>query len=139
MRLLSFTAVLAGSSTLCAVMALADATPETDIRAVISDQISAFQADDVARAFTFASPALRTAFGDADRFGSMVKAGYPMVWRPGDLRFLGLREGEDGKIQRVMIRDQSGHIHFLDYKMIETGEGWTINGVDVLTNGGQPA
>ena len=53
------------------------------IKEVISDQIEAFRVDDVATAFSFASPAIRDLFGTADRFGEMVREGYPMVWHPG--------------------------------------------------------
>ena len=63
------------------------------IRAVISQQIEAFKADDFAKAFGFASPAIKEIFGSPERFGAMVREGYPMVWRPGDLRFRELREG----------------------------------------------
>ena len=59
------------------------------IREVISDQIAAFEADDFATAFGFASPAIREMFGTPDRFGRMVREGYPMVWRPGGVRFAG--------------------------------------------------
>ena len=34
--------------------------------------------------------------------------------------------------QRVMITDAAGRTHLLDYEMIETPEGWQINGVSLL-------
>ena len=75
MRRLLLTAVLA--------MGLGQAARAEDaagaIRQVISDQIAAFQADDFATAFTFASPGIRAIFGTPGRFGAMVRGGYPMI------------------------------------------------------------
>jgi hypothetical protein len=34
--------------------------------------------------------------------------------------------------QRVMITDDMGRTHLLDYQMIETPEGWQINAVQLL-------
>lgn len=100
-----------------------------NIEETINRQIEAFRADDFAEAFTFASPNIRQMFGTPDNFGVMVRRGYPMVWRPGQLDFLELRN-EQGLIwQKVMVRDQEGVFFVLDYQMIETPEGWRINGV----------
>ncbi len=105
---------------------------ETDIRGVIGNQITAFQADDFGAAFDFASPSIKGIFGTPERFGQMVQQGYPMVHRPEDVRFLGLRQEGGRTMQRVMIRDGQGRVHALDYEMIETPEGWQINGVRLL-------
>jgi hypothetical protein len=104
-----------------------DAT--SDIRAVISDQIAAFQADDFETAFGFASPMIRQMFGSPSRFGAMVRSGYPMVWRPVDLRFSALAERDGRKVQSVVVTDRAGALHVLDYEMIEGDDGWRINGV----------
>ena len=55
-----------------------------------------------------------------------------MVHRPSDVRFLELREVAGRLWQRVMMTDAAGRIHMLDYQMIETPEGWQINGVQIL-------
>lgn len=106
--------------------------PEPGIEATIGGQIDAFLEDDFARAFTFASPNIQGMFGSSERFGQMVRQGYPMVWRPGDVQFLELREVAGNLWQRVLIRDQAGGMHMLDYQMIETDDGWRINGVQLL-------
>ena len=59
---------------------------ETTIRA----QITAFQADDFERAFTYASPTIQQIFRAPDVFGRMVRQGYPMVYRPSEIAFLEL-------------------------------------------------
>jgi hypothetical protein len=42
-----------------------------------------------------------------------------------------------GKLwQRVMITDLEGRTHVLDYQMIETPQGWQINGVRILPESG---
>jgi hypothetical protein len=104
----------------------------TPIQGVIQSQIDAFLEDDFAEAFTYASPMIKGVFGSPERFGMMVREGYPMVWRPAEVRFLGLRERRGLPVQRVMITDAGGTVHMLDYEMIETGEGWQINGVQLL-------
>lgn len=102
-----------------------------DIQGVISDQFQAFQADDFGTAFTFASPNIKGIFGTAERFGEMVKRGYPMVHRPADVDFTTLSERGGRQYQNVVITDQSGVLHVLEYEMIETGSGWQINGVQI--------
>ena len=102
------------------------------IQRVINDQLSAFLADDFDTAFTFASPNIKRLFGSAERFGQMVRDGYPMVHRPEDVTMLDQRELDGRVTQRVMIRDMTGRVHMLAYQMIETDEGWQINGVQIL-------
>jgi hypothetical protein len=105
---------------------------EPGIESTIRSQIDAFLIDDFATAFTFASPNIKSLFGSSERFGQMVRNGYPMVWRPGEVRFLELRDIDGALWQKVMIRDQAGEFHMLDYQMIEGPEGWQINGVQIL-------
>ncbi|WP_299640824.1 DUF4864 domain-containing protein [uncultured Ruegeria sp.] len=105
-----------------------------EIEANISAQIQAFKADDFATAFTFASPSIQRLFQNPDNFGTMVRNGYPMVWRPSDVRFLELREVAGALWQKVMITDASGRVHILDYQMIPLEGGWKINGVQLLGN-----
>jgi len=107
-----------------------------DIEATIQSQFDAFLADDLATAFTYASPSIKGLFGTPERFGQMVQNGYPMVWRPGSVRFLELRNVAGRLWQRVMVTDQAGQFHMLDYQMIETPEGWQINGVQLLPRAG---
>jgi hypothetical protein len=125
---LLFAATLAVPATL-SLPALAQEGP---IQETIQSQIDAFQADDFARAFTFASPNIKGLFGTPENFGAMVKNGYPMVYRPSDVEMLELREIAGNLWQRVRVIDQGGSAYFLDYMMVETPEGWQINAVQVL-------
>jgi hypothetical protein len=102
---------------------------------VISDQIAAFRADDFATAFSFASPNIKRLFGTSERFGEMVRSGYPMVWRPADVRFSDLQKRGGRTVQDVLVIDQAGAPHLLEYQMIETEAGWQIDGVRVRRAG----
>jgi hypothetical protein len=62
----------------------------------------------------------------------MVQQGYPMVWDNSDVSFLELRDINGFLWQKVMVRDKNGNLHILDYQMVETSEGWQINGVQLL-------
>ena len=111
----------------------AAADDRDDITGVIQSQIEAFLADDFATAFTFASPGIKQMFGSSDRFGRMVREGYPMVWRPETVRFLELREISGALRQKVLIEDANGATHVLDYRMEPDGAGdWRIDGVQIL-------
>ncbi len=102
------------------------------IPGVIQSQIDAFLADDFDTAFSFASPTIQRLFGTAESFGMMVRRGYPMVWRPGDVEYLE-QEPKGGAVhQKVLITDEAGVPHVLDYQMIPTPDGWQINGVQIL-------
>ncbi len=105
-----------------------------EIEANIAAQIQAFKADDFATAFTFASPNIQNFFGTPENFGTMVRNGYPMVWRPADVRFLELREVAGALWQKVMITDGNGQVHVLDYQMVQQENGWKINGVQLFGN-----
>ncbi|MEX5565964.1 DUF4864 domain-containing protein [Pseudophaeobacter sp. 1A16562] len=102
------------------------------ITGVIGAQIEAFRDDDVTRAFGFASPRIRSLFGTPERFGQMVERGYPMVLRPNQVRYLELREVAANLWQRVLITDQDGRLHLLDYQVVEGGTDWKINAVQIL-------
>lgn len=113
-------------------LAVAPLAQDRDIESTISAQISAFLADDLSAAFDHASPSIQTLFQTPENFGVMVRRGYPMVWRPDDVRFLELREIAGNLWQKVMIRDGAGQIHLLDYQMVRSEGAWKINGVQIL-------
>lgn len=116
-----------------AVPLRADEAAAPAIRDVIQSQIDAFLADDFARAFTYASPGIQGIFRTPETFGRMVRQGYPMVWRPDEVRFLDLEEREGALHQKVLIRDGAGANHVLDYTMEPDGQGgWKIDGVRIL-------
>jgi len=102
------------------------------IEDVIGNQLEAFNQRDVDEAWEYASPNIKRLFGSPGNFGMMVQQGYPMVWDNADVRYLELRDVRGNLWQKVMVRDAQGGLHFLDYQMIETADGWQINGVQLL-------
>jgi hypothetical protein len=66
----------------------------------------------------------------------MVRNGYPMVHRPAEVRMLEQRQVAGATVQRVLITDAQGRGHVLDYQMVETPDGWQINGVTLVPSGG---
>lgn len=118
--------------TLAFAASFAQADDASDIQATIGAQIEAFKADDFATAFSYASPMIQTMFGTSERFGVMVRNGYPMVWRPAEVQFLELEERNGSLYQNVLIRDMQGGRHVLEYQMIQNIAGWRINGVRLL-------
>jgi len=115
-----------------AVLSLPALAQDEPIQKTIRGQIDAFQVDDFARAFTFASPTIKQMFGTPENFGAMVKQGYPMVYRPAEVQMMDLRDVAGNLWQRVRITDQAGAGWYLDYMMVETAEGWQINAVQIL-------
>ena len=105
---------------------------EGKIQTTIQSQIEAFQRDDLVAAFEYASPNIQTIFKSSKRFGLMVQRGYPMVYRPSDIKFLELETIEGEFWQKVRIQDQQGRFHVMAYRMISLNGEWLINGVQLL-------
>jgi hypothetical protein len=107
-----------------------------DIKSTIDRQIEAFRADDFEAAFGFASPNLQRLFGSPENFRSMVTRGYPMVWKPAEVRYLELADVNGSLWQKVLIKDRKGVVHVLGYRMLETDMGWKISGVQLFPSPG---
>ncbi len=105
---------------------------QADIESTITGQFEAFKADDFEGAFQFASPNLQMMFRSAENFKRMVTAGYPMVWKHSEFRFLDLREAAGTLWQKVQVTDLKGFTYLLDYQMVETPDGWRIAAVQLL-------
>ena len=103
-----------------------------DVQATINGQFQAFLEDDLRRAFTFASPSIRSMFKTPENFGDMVQRGYPMVWRPASFTFLEHEKVTNGRTQDVKIFDYAGNAHYLRYFVTQTPDGWKISGVQIL-------
>lgn len=116
--------------------ALPATAQQAPIQNTIQSQLDAFQVDDFATAFTYASPTIKGIFANPENFGAMVRQGFPMVLRHDGVQMLDLREVAGNLYQRVLITDPAGRSHVLDYQMLETSEGWQINGVQILPQAG---
>ena len=109
----------------------ADDSAGTAIALVIERQISAFQKNDLQRAFSYASPTIQKKFGTPEVFGKMVEMGYPMVWRPSRWQMVKLVDTSHGLVQVVLFVDESGREYEAGYLMQQIDGGWRVNGVHV--------
>ena len=105
---------------------------ERRIQTTIQMQIDAFKKDDFVAAFEYASPTIQSIFKTSDRFGLMVRRGYPMVHRPAKIKFLELETIANEFWQKVQIKDEQGRFHVMAYRMISVDDNWLINGVQLL-------
>jgi hypothetical protein len=99
------------------------------IRAVVEEQLAAFQRDDERAAFRLASPTIQQQFQSSGDFMRMVRSGYKAVYRPRDVQF-GKIETVDGNIiQRVELIGPDGAPALAHYVMQRQPDGsWRING-----------
>ena len=119
-------------------MVRVDAQAEQQVRQTIERQLQAFQAGDAAAAFSIAAPAIQRKFRTPEVFLSMVRQGYPVIYRPASVTFLRLEKlGESTWRQRVEMGDDDGRIWVMDYSLSPDAQGrWRINGVrQARTNG----
>ncbi len=85
--------------------------PATDakaVKAVVQAQLDAFAADDDGRAFSYATPGIQAQFQTPLNFLTMVRANYPMVYRPASVAFLKPERAGDLVVQKVHITDHQG-------------------------------
>ena len=108
------------------------AAGEDAVTQTIRDQLEAFRSGNPQGAYSFASPNIKGIFPSVPNFASMVKEAYPMVWTPGPAKMLGRESRNGGVYQKVLLTDAQGALHLLEYRLIETGDGWKIDAVRVL-------
>ncbi len=106
-------------------------------RAVIQAQLDAFAADDAQRAFSFATPGTRARFGTAENFMTMVRTGYPAVYRPASVSFLPAKSDSDSVVQPVNIADEAGRLWIAVYQLLrQTDSSWRIEGCQLFQQPG---
>ena len=121
---------------LAPMSALAQGAPDspsdgerTAIRSIIEQQLGAFQHDDGAAAFAFASPGIKAMVGTPDAFMNMVREQYPPVYRPREVQFQGLGQEEGRLTQRVLLVGPDNVPVIAHYFMEQQPDGsWRISG-----------
>jgi hypothetical protein len=104
------------------------------IRTIIEAQLAAFAADDAPAAFSFASENIQKTFGTPENFMAMVRASYPVVYRPATVGFLEPEAVEDAIIQAVEMADDDDRLWLALYRMQrQPDNSWRIDGC-VLRN-----
>ena len=90
---------------------------------IIRAQVDAFGRDDAATAYSYAAPAIRSMFPQADIFIGMVKQRYAPVYRHKSFEF-GEAKVSDGRIaQRVHIVDADGEAWEALYTLEQQPDG----------------
>ena len=108
------------------------------VREVIQAQLKALADDDAVRAFSYASPSIRSQFGDAANFMAMVKSGYPMVLRPAATAFFQPEAADGSVVQAVQLRGRDGRAWLATYALRRQPDGrWRINGCVVQADTGK--
>jgi hypothetical protein len=101
-----------------------------EFQRIITGQLEAFNADDVAAAYAFAAPSIRLMFPNPEIFMSMVKKGYPPVYRRQAYSFGHIDHAMGGApTQHVTIVDVKGKVWTALYAMEQQPDGsWKIVG-----------
>jgi hypothetical protein len=110
------------------------------VRAVIEDQLAAFQRDDAAAAFDHAAPAIKTMFETPERFMAMVRQGYQPVYRPRHVAFgdFAMLDGRPTQIVRIIGPDaQPVTAHYLMERQADGS--WLIGGCVLIAEPGAAA
>lgn len=109
------------------------AADRATIRGVIESQMAAFQRDDGAAAFAFASPSIQAMFGTAENFLAMVRQGYAAVYRPRAVTFEDIVGEAERPVQLVRVVGPDGTPVIAAYEMTRLPDGtWRINGCVLL-------
>jgi len=125
---------------LCAVVILLAVTPlraqevadGSAIRAVITEQLAAFNRDDGYAAWGYAAPSIQAKFQTVETFMAMVRGAYASVYRSRAADFGPLTGSGDHLLQEVTITGQDGLQVLARYAMGRQEDGsWKIEGVSL--------
>ncbi len=111
--------------------------PVAEVQSVISDQIEALMADDADRAYSYASPDIRSLYPDKNTFLTMVRKNYQPVYHAGNYAFgrSKLIGGGEMVLQEVMISGREGKDWTAIYEMRLMDDGsYKVNGVRMMRN-----
>ena len=105
------------------------ASDEEEIISVVSAQLQAFRDDDFEKAYSYASPTIKTIFPDYKKFRDMVVGQYQAVYRPKSIN-IGSVSTEGGvPFLEVYLVDPDGIFVTAIYSMQQQENGsWLING-----------
>lgn len=99
------------------------------IRDIIGKQVEAFQRDDGAAAFGYASPMIQGMFGTPEIFMDMVRQGYQPVYRPRVFDFREIVDLHGQPAQKVHVIGPDERPVTAYYPMTQLPDGsWRIDG-----------
>lgn len=115
--------------------AQAEAISKGDLQAVqatVQRQFDAFEKDDAVAAFALASSAIRSQFGDAEKFMTVVKQRYKPVYRHRVAFFTGAQRVDGMVIQSVRLTDADDRVWVALYRVQREADGqWRILGCEL--------
>jgi hypothetical protein len=107
------------------------AAVKKELTDTIDAQLTAFRADDYAKAYGFAASSIRDMFPPAD-FASMVKTGYPVIAHSAKADYgMAFDTGEEAVVN-VRIEDGAKKSGEFQYVLKKEGGTWKIAGVSEL-------
>jgi hypothetical protein len=110
----------------------------TAIKKVIAEQRSALKAGDAAKAFSYASPGIRSQFGDAANFIDMVRTMYSALLTARYTEFLEGAVIDGTVIQPLRLIDADNTVRVALYMMERQDNGaWRIGGCRIAPSTGQ--
>lgn len=111
----------------------AGAPGESEWKAIVRGQLDAFEHDDAAAAYGYASPGIQAIFPSPDIFLGMVRQAYPPVYRPGSVSFGAIEAGPTGPVAKVYLTDSEGAGWIALYSFERQADGsWKISGCRLL-------
>ena len=115
------------------------AKDEKAARDLVAAQLAAFAADDSIKAFSFASASIQKRFQSPDNFMNMVRAHYPVVYRPATVAYLKPEKDGDAVIMKVEMTDAAGKSWIAIYSLQrpsakEKIKTWRIAGCAIASN-----
>lgn len=111
--------------------------PVAEAQAVISGQITALIHDDAEKAYSFASPGIRSLYPNKDQFLAMVRKTYEPVYHVGNYAFgrSKMIGGGEVVLQEVMISAKGGKDWTAIYEVRLMDDGsYKVNGVRMMRN-----
>ncbi len=126
--------VLWGFMSLASMADSISAADKAEFQRIITAQITAFKADDGPAAYDFAAPVVRNIFPTPEIFMTMVKQGYPQVYRPQSFNFTEALIDPMGRpAQKMTVVGPDGKSYIALYSMEKQPDGtWRISGCTLL-------
>ena len=120
---------LGGAALLPSAQAAVSDAQAQQFQRLVRAQLDAFAADDAPRAFSYAAATIQQMFGTPEVFLQMVRASYPVVYRPASVTFLKPRPDGPDIVQPVHMTDAAGASWLALYRLVQLEDkSWRIAG-----------
>ena len=121
-----------------AATAAVTAAQAKQVQLLVRAQLDAFASDDATRAFSYAAASIQQMFGTPDQFLEMVRASYPVVYRPASVTFLTPKPDGKTVVQPVHMTDGQGGTWLAVYRLEQQKDkSWRIAGCVLVAGSGQ--